>query len=432
MSFLRKSGGKLEFASKVAGILATRGLTLIMGMVTSILVARALGPDGRGIFAVALASGNTALQFCSIGMPPAILHMASSRTQSSGRLLRMTWISGLILGCIGSLGIWLAFHFFPAISPGNGILPLLCMIHVPLCLILLLNQNLLLGAGEVTNYNISELITRGSALILMVAAILTTSVSPILMFSLTLAGSLAAIVFCQIKGRKLPNEISDSQEPSMKDLTSTVSSFGLKVYLAGLLGFLVLKSDIFLIKHYLGSSQCGHYSVAVTVASLIATLPTVVATLLFTRMNSIPDPLIKLKVGIKALVATFFTLTPITVILMIFGEPVVRIAFGEAFVPAARALVWLMPGTLLLGLETVAVQFLCSTTLPHSVTLWWAIGLIVNLAVNIHAIPKYGITGAAISSTIAYSIVAILVFGTIYFRIRELGILKPSSEKGSR
>jgi len=439
VSVLNLSQGKREFASRVAEILLTRGLTMIIGFATSILLARILGPQGRGVFAVALTGSNSALQFCSLGIAPTVLFMTSSNIRAAASIPRLSWAGGLLLGGAGVLGMFGIYRLFPGLSPvqpgQNSSILLSAGLLIPVSVILLMLQNFLLGANRVREYNISELLSKAAILILSLAALGFGSISASTMMTMTLLGSVMALIYCQVRSAPQP-VVSEDELYTFRNLGETVISFGVKVYLAGLLSFLVLKSDIFLIKHYLTDADAGQYSVAVTLSNLVYTLPAVVGTLLFTRMNTFADPVLKLRACVKALLMTFLLLLPITGFLMLLGEPILALLFGKSYIPAARALIWLMPGTLLLGLETVAVQFLASTGLPFSVNIWWALGLILNIGINIRAIPQYGISGAAVSSSLAYALVSLLVLFTSLNRVRHLGIslsnvFRTGSEKGA-
>jgi len=78
-------------------------------------------------------------------------------------------------------------------------------------------------------------------------------------------------------------------------------------------------------------------------------------------------------------------------------------AFGRNFLPAISPFVWLMPGTYFLGLETVDVlQLLNSEGFPPIIVVAWIVDTIVNVALNFWAIPRYGITGASIVSSVCY------------------------------
>ena len=66
-----------------------------------------------------------------------------------------------------------------------------------------------------------------------------------------------------------------------------------------------------------------------------------------------------------------------------------------------------------MALQAVLVQYFNSLGVPRLIPAFWVMTLIVNLALNLSLIPLYGARGAAISSTISYTMIFFLV--SIYF-----------------
>jgi O-antigen/teichoic acid export membrane protein len=76
----------------------------------------------------------------------------------------------------------------------------------------------------------------------------------------------------------------------------------------------------------------------------------------------------------------------------------------------------LLPGVYLVGLESVLVQHFNAMGLPVAVPLFWIGTLIVNLGLVFALVPIMGARGAALASTVSYTLIFMLV--TMYFRHR--------------
>jgi O-antigen/teichoic acid export membrane protein len=81
---------------------------------------------------------------------------------------------------------------------------------------------------------------------------------------------------------------------------------------------------------------------------------------------------------------------------------VIVLLFGSAFAPSATPVLFLLPGILFLGIETVLVQYLNSCGFPFSVVVLWIGSTVLNIGANLWAIPRYGINGAAAVSSVSY------------------------------
>src|SRR6185369_15501665 len=79
--------------------------------------------------------------------------------------------------------------------------------------------------------------------------------------------------------------------------------------------------------------------------------------------------------------------------------------YGAAFSDVTALLLILLPGVYLIGLESVLVQHFNALGLPRAIPFYWAITLLVNLVLVFTLVPRFGAYGAAIASTISYSLI---------------------------
>ena len=76
----------------------------------------------------------------------------------------------------------------------------------------------------------------------------------------------------------------------------------------------------------------------------------------------------------------------------------------------------MLPGVCLIGIESVLVQHFTGTGLPAAIPLFWLITLAVSIGLNLTLVPVFGARGAAITSTISYALIFVLVAG--YFCLK--------------
>jgi len=85
-------------------------------------------------------------------------------------------------------------------------------------------------------------------------------------------------------------------------------------------------------------------------------------------------------------------------------SPLVNILFGADYSEATGALRWLLPGIVLGGVARVLANDLAARGRPELNMYTALLVVIVNVLANIILIPGMGIKGAAIATTLAYSI----------------------------
>ncbi len=412
-------GGRLrrlassEFVRQVSETYLTRLSVVALGFVNSILVTRILGPEGRGLFAVANTLSATGVQLGNLGLQSSNTYYVSRDSRALPVLLGNSLVVSSLCGA-GALGAFLLLQARPGIAPIGGSLLALTFIAIPAGLASLLLQNLLIGTQQIRTYNVIDLTTRVLAVLLVAATAPLGLVSPELVFGLVLATVVLGAAWSFVRLRA---QIQGPVSWSLETLRACLP-YGLRAYFGSLFVFLVLKSDIVLVTYMRGAVETGYYSIAVGLADILLMLPMVVGTILFPKLSAAPDlatrwDLVRrvLRVMVPAtlagLVATHFA-----------ARPLIRLAYGAAFDPSAAAVGWLLPGIGFYAINSILMNFLASCGMPVVVVYSPLIALLVNVAANLWLVPSMGFVGASVSSSLAYGLM--LVMSVLYIRLRLL------------
>jgi O-antigen/teichoic acid export membrane protein len=388
----------------------TRVLLIGIGFATTVIVSRALGPSGRGLFAVAAAVAAIGVQFGNLGLHASNTYYVARDRDLLPVLIGNTLIVSLAIGGTAALIGGILDAAWPQLAPVHGTLLLLALVSIPFGLAYILLQNLLLGIDQVRAYNGIELANKAIGLALVGVAILLREISPEVMFAAATAGLVLGLFWLLSKLRNLLRApICLSLE-----IFRTHVGLGAKAYLIAFFGYLVLRIDLVMVKYMLGAQAAGYYSISEIMAENILTLPVVVSTILFPKLSAMAGDEQKLQLTRKAGFVTAALMAPLMILISILAKPLIRLVFGESFLPAVAPFIWLMPGSFLLGIEIVIVQYLNSLGFPKILVYFWLLVTALNVGLNLWAIPAYGVIGAAIVSTICYSLAFVLVITAIY------------------
>jgi O-antigen/teichoic acid export membrane protein len=103
--------------------------------------------------------------------------------------------------------------------------------------------------------------------------------------------------------------------------------------------------------------------------------------------------------------------------------------YGQAFAPATLALWILLPGAIALTPAGVASAYFAGVGQPHVNTAISAVALVATIAGDLLLIPRYGMLGAAATSTLSYAVTVALVLLIVRRRSgRDLvSLLRPSA-----
>lgn len=387
-----------DFVRKVTETYATRLFLIGIGLVATVIVARILGPEGRGLYAVAAVTGTLGVQFGNLGLHSANVYLVARDPEMLAPLVGNSLAISFGFGGLISLILAIIFLQYPNLLSLHGALVFLAVLWIPFGLAYLLMQNLMLGVHDVRGYNLLEIACKVIPLFLMACLIVFRRGSVLSFFA---AGEASLLVGCIGAWGRLRSRFAGPLAVSVPLFRGSIH-YAAKAYLAAFFAFLVLRADLFMVQHMLGIEQAGYYSVAASMADYCSIMAVVIGTILFPKLSAMTKIDAKIRLTQKAAWGTAGLLFPILTIAALLARPIVHLLFGTAFMPAALAFVCLMPGMLFLGVNSVAVQFLNSIGYPKSVVIIWALCCVFNIGVNLWIIPHYGIVGASIVSSASY------------------------------
>ena len=415
-----RSAQNSDFVRKVMETYATRIFLMGIALVTTVVVARLLGPQGRGYYAVAAAIGALGVQFGTLGLHTSNAYLVAKQPQSLAFLTGNALVVSFGFGGLIALLLAVVFAVFPHVLGIRGAILLLALLWIPFGLAYTLLQNLMLGVQDIRGYNLAEISTKVLPLVLIGFFVLLRHVGVAKFFFTTVV---ALVVTCLWVMSRLQQRVSGRPQVSAAVFRDSIR-YAVKAYLAASFCFLVLRADLLMVQHILGPEQAGYYSIASTMADYASVLATVIGTILFPKLSALTDLGAKLDLTKKATAGTTLILLPFLAMASLLARPAVRLLFGSAFLPASLSFVLLMPGMLFLGIHMVAVQLLNSIGYPKSVVIIWGLCSLFNVMVNLWAIPHYGIAGASVVSSISYFLAFAFVMWVIYRTSRGNAILE--------
>ena len=187
-------------------------------------------------------------------------------------------------------------------------------------------------------------------------------------------------------------------------------SFGLKGHIGNMLQFFNYRLDIFILNGFLGPANVGIYTVSVRLAELLWYLPDAVGFVIFPKaassrpedMNAFTPRVFHITLGLTALGALGLAL---------FGRPAINLVFSSVFIGAYVPMLVLLPGVVLLGGAKVLTNEIAGRGYPHYNSLNSGLALILTVILDLVLIPRYGLLGAALASSIAYAAIFLTAIG---------------------
>lgn len=377
-------------------------LSYLAGFAATALIARALGPAGRGLYAYPAALLGIMVAFGHIGLEFAQVYLAGQ-----GRELRRMWadatVVSVVLGVLCSAGLATVIVIDPRASGG---LPL-SWLAVPAALtpVSLMNlywASLLQLDGRIVRA--AQASWFGSCLQAVAVAVLfllheLTPFRVLLLLGLMNGSTwLVLLLACRRAGL-----VTLRIDPAL--LRQSVA-FGLKAYAAQTTFYLIIRADQVLVPGYVGYRQLGLYSVAATVAQLLWLLTDPLAAALVPhQVRASPSEVRRLSFAMVwrslwvSLVAAAgaWILAPVAV----------PIVYGSGFAGAVPALRLLLPGIVALAATKPLRALLLKEGRAVALSVLGFGALCLNIALNVVLLPRIGIRGSSIASTICYALLAL-------------------------
>ncbi len=385
--------------------LLTTLLRFAFRLAKTVILTRVLGPEGRGLFGLLNTVPGLAASFGNLGYGLGSVYLLTRRKTPLPVVLGNALVYLIVHGALlTTVCVFLFMHgapLFGASQEGLAHIAPFALAGLPFVLGERLSGDLMTGIKDIHFLNLLHLMTS----ILPVATLvliwqITGDALTGAMWGWLLAFIIITLVgFYRLvrKAKRLRISFSAAQE---------AFSFGLRGNISQFANAAIRRIDMLFIAYYMGPESLGYYAAAVSIVELTLAAPDAVA-----------KPFMPLRMEMEDAEGRHFS--PLVVkyvlavmaigllLLGILAEPVMLLLFGEAFLPGLPALLWLLPGILALSVYQFFKADLYSLNKPGLISCISLIVMLFNVAGNILLIPRLGIAGAAITSSICYTLMSI-------------------------
>ncbi len=374
---------------------------MVLTVANAAIIARWLGPDGKGAYTLATLMPFMLALFLSGGIGLANVYFAGSQRIDVARLtantlaytLMATAAAALIVAVLilsGALARWMPGVPMPVV--------ILASFWLPLSLLNSLLLNILQGLRRIREVNFANLT---QALVTLA----TTGIF-VIMLGWGLVGAvvatwLGAAAALTMAVRYLRREGASFRPRWDAAVMRPTIAYGLRGHIGSIFQFLNYRLDTFIVNGFLGTSGVGFYGSAVSLGELLWQFPTAVGFVIFPKssasrpeeMNRFTPRVLKLTLGILIVGA---------VMLALAGPLLIEILYGPAFAPSYRPLLALLPGIVFMGGGKVLANEMAGRGHLQYNSICAGLSLVLTVILDLTLIPRFGAVGAAAASSLAY------------------------------
>ena len=404
---------------------------LPLGIASSILIARTVGPTGKGSLDLIIATAALLTIVLGLSLPPGITYVVAQGKVAlnvlASQLVLVSILQALLALAIVSLLRWTGYSqiFLPdwGLWIVGGV-----VVYVWVEMLSRFWGAILAGQQQIAIVNNSELAGRvGQFLILFILAgglYLSgrqLSVGLLFLVSLTVNILINLLLLASLGFKfQLSRNLNGLK---------AATAFALPCYAANTAQFLNYRLDVFVVGFIAGTTSVGRYTLAVSLAQLLWLMSNSVASILLPKVAASTDAGDSIRHTMRVTRLSLGATAICALALALLATQAIPMLYGEAFRPSVAALLWLLPGIVVFSVVNVLAAYIAGIGKPR-LNMWVSgVSLIITVALDLALIPKLNIVGAAIASTVSYSVSAGMV---IVFFIRETGaplreILLPTS-----
>jgi O-antigen/teichoic acid export membrane protein len=400
-------------ADPVAGGSALLFWSKVMGnagyFVAVLMLARALGPTGRGTIAFITVTALVVARIAAFGITEATIVFSARRRDDRGALLSNMVVfmlgSALLAGALACGVLVLLGDERPAGVGG----PELAMLAIGTLVSALVDgaAGFLLGCDRL----------RRLALITATAS----WVYPLLLGTIWIASGLtvlrAAVAWVATETLRACLLLRQSARgirlarPRLRLLSESVR-FGMRAWVGSLARFLNFRTDQILMGFLASEAALGVYAVAVNASEALLYLPAATATALL-PVAARAEPAHRAEQTLRAFRSVALVTGGAIVIAALIGPLLLPVVFGSAFSDSVKPFLWLLPGALGFAATAVFSNALMASSAPGLSSLGPLVSLVVGIGLDLVLIPRFGASGAAAAASAAFlagGAVALLVY----------------------
>ena len=403
-----------RIARNAVWIIASKIVQSLLSLVVGMLSARYLGPSNYGLITYAASLTAFALPFAQLGFNNILVHELVEKPELEGETLGTAMVFNAASAFLCMLGI----AAFTAVANPNE--------PITFCVCILYSLNLLIQSLDLITYWFqAKLLSKYSSVISLLAYVLVSAYKIFLLiahksifwFAVTASidslviGVASLAVYYKVGGRKLSLNYKNGQLMFSKSRYYIISSMMVTVF---------CQTDRIMLKIMIDEAATGYYGAAITCASSTwfiypAIIDSFRPAIFEAKKNDMQ--IFERRLAMLYSIIIYISLLH-SALIALFAPLIVRILYGDAYLPAQSALriaVWYVTFSYLGSVRNIWI--LANNQQRHL----WKInlcGALANVFLNLLLIPQMGINGAALASLCTQFFTNVVV-GFIFPPIRE-------------
>ena len=382
-------------------VFSTNALMMCSGVVTSLLSSWALGPEGRGDLMIVTAWPSVFIMVMAIGLPQSYRFWTAKRPDAISHLFSNALIFSLVIGLLAlGLGELVIPQMVGERSPEVMRLVRVFALTIPIGMVTELMRGLLEGMRRFAWVGAVRLVFFALQSVVYVALWFTGKLS-LASATYTVVAALAASMILSLVA--VWRELAPSWNPKLSEFRSALQ-YGLKDYPGILTELASWRMDSLMLVGFASSTSIGLYSIAVRLSDITTLLASSVGDALMPEVAASKKVEEATQMVTRSLRLTLIAHLLLLVPLWIAAPHILKIAYGDGFVPVTNVLRLLMIASVIWSAGAIIISGLKGLGHPGLSTIARTAAALVMVVTLLAWLPRWGIRGAALASISGYSV----------------------------
>ena len=400
---------------KILNTFGTKILAAALNLLIAIIISQTLGDTGSGTQSLVLTSITFILIFSEIVCGASIVYLAPRHSFKKILVASVIW-SGLIAIVMG----FCIRLFYPKLDQD-------LVLHVAILSFISslsnINFRLLVGKEEIQKANYNTLLQPVILTLTLVVYYIILKRTDIYGYIIGLYAAyggtfLLGVWMLRKEYANLRHDKDKEYGPVLKDLFK----YGFLNQTGHFVQFFNLRLSYYLLDSYIGRGQVGVFSRSVSLAEAIWIISNSIALVQYARIANADDRAYSQKLTLDLSKICLVISALAVIVLALLPPQVYTFVFGPEFGEMAGIIRILAPGVLFYCIFLILGHYYSGIGRYQMNTFAALCGLAVTCILGFTLIPRYDVTGAAITSAVSYTMNAVFLF--VFF-------LKESHFKGS-
>ena len=378
-------------------------LAAALNFLIAIIISQTLGDTGSGTQSLILATITFILIFSEIICGASIIYLAPRHPFKKILVASVVW-AGLVAVLMG-FGIWL---FYPKLDRD-------LIVHVAVLSFISslsnINFRFLVGKEEIQKANYNTLLQPVLLALTLTIYYIVLKKTDIYGYVIGLYAAyggtfLLGVWMLRKEYAQLPNDKDRDYGPVLKDLFK----YGFLNQTGHFVQFFNLRLSYYLLDTYIGRGEVGVFSRSLSLAEAIWIISNSIALVQYARIANANDRAYAQKLTLDLSKICLLVSAVAVMVLCLLPPQFYVFVFGKDFGEMAHLIRILAPGILLYCIFLILGHYYSGIGRYQMNTFAALCGLVATFVCGFTLIPKYDVTGAAITSAVSYTVNAIFLF----------------------